>query len=79
IAARRLCDTRTWGIDCDTTLGQAATITLKMGPYETLEEAIAAYCATLQPATIRLDQLSDATWAVALDGAEHRIQNAPGC
>jgi hypothetical protein len=81
IAATNACDLLGWGLECAPIGPGGASIGMVIGPFDTFEEAQAAYCESLQDETIYAPPLSSNGYRAkfGFDGAEHWMQNGPGC
>lgn len=81
IAATNACDLLGWGLECSPIGPGGASISMVIGPFGTLEEAVSAYCESLQDETIYAPPLSSNGYRAkfGFDGAEHWMQNGPGC
>ena len=74
------CSLAGWGVDCAKTVGDVAPLRMLRGPFESSEEATAAYCASIVPGSVYYPPLVVGHKATfAFDGREHWISNAPGC
>ncbi len=75
------CSLRGWGLNCDATVRDVATLAMVLGPFATAAEARSAYCAAMVPGS---------AYVVPLTGGQHHkadfsfgtaiyISNAPSC
>ncbi|MEX0786184.1 MAG: hypothetical protein WD939_06065 [Dehalococcoidia bacterium] len=72
-----LCSLDGGGLDCSITIGDMGGADLVLGPFATREEAVAAYCASLDPESVHGYWYPIATFS--FDGQKHPIPNGPGC
>lgn len=67
------------GANATTTLAQAGGVVKVLGPFETYEDAVRAFCDNIVPGTARQAAIIGAIADMRFDGNWHAIYNAPAC
>lgn len=74
------CGLTGWGINCEQTVAQVTSLTQVLGPFDSMEEARAAFCNDLVAGSVRYPPLVVGfVGTMSFDGEEHWISNAPRC
>jgi ribosomal protein L12E/L44/L45/RPP1/RPP2 len=67
------------GENAKTTLAEAGGVTMVLGPFETYDDAVRAFCDNIVPGTVKQAAIIGTIADFKFDGTWHAIYNAPGC